>query len=228
MVRLLFGRPIRVGKQLRLFHEFMKHLPKRDNMSQRMSEFSSKYLSTTTTADEKQVRKDHHIKAFKNPSEMVVALTLAATKKATIAWHRLVVLGMLSGCKYKGHENTDVSVHNHWRNCGSHRWWRNTTYSHGYDTKWNCCFRNSNCSPCFGSFDGWDLFPRKWLPVPPLMLQVALMLIVFLGGELFTGNTMIMTLGLLAKKITWVDLLKSCSIALISNWAGSLELTPTI
>lgn len=67
-----------------------------------IAEFSAKYMVSTTSADEKQVRKDHHIKGFKNPPEVVVALTLAATKKATITWPRLIILGFLSGCMYSG------------------------------------------------------------------------------------------------------------------------------
>lgn len=49
------------------------------------------------------------------------------------------------------------------------------------------------------------------------------MLILFLGGELFTSNVMIMSLGLLAKKTNLFDMLRIWGIAIISNYAGLYE-----
>jgi formate/nitrite transporter len=52
------------------------------------------------------------------------------------------------------------------------------------------------------------------------VFPVALMLIVFMGGELYTGNVMMMIMGMLSKKVTILDLAKSWSIALVSNYIG--------
>lgn len=86
--------------------------------SARIADFSARYMVSTTVADEKQVRKDHHVKAFKNPSEVAVALTLAAAKKATTSWDKLIILGILSGRKLPLLFASQVSLHCHGRNCG--------------------------------------------------------------------------------------------------------------
>jgi len=51
---------------------------------------------------------------------------------------------------------------------------------------------------------------------------IALALIVYFGGELFTGNTMFMTLGLLHKKVTWKGLTLSWVISYFSNFLGAV------
>lgn len=51
---------------------------------------------------------------------------------------------------------------------------------------------------------------------------IALSLVVFAGAELFTGHTMFMTLGLLKKKITGLDLTRSWLMTWIGNLAGSV------
>lgn len=51
---------------------------------------------------------------------------------------------------------------------------------------------------------------------------VALTLVIFAGSELFTGNNMIMTIGALSKKVTWVDAIKIWIVSYIGNLAGSL------
>ena len=53
---------------------------------------------------------------------------------------------------------------------------------------------------------------------------VALTLVIFAGSELFTGNNMIMTIGCLSKKVTWLDTIKLWAICFIGNLAGSLLL----
>ena len=52
----------------------------------------------------------------------------------------------------------------------------------------------------------------------------ALSLVVMAGSELFTGNNFVMTVGILQKKITWVDALKLWVICWLGNFAGSLLL----
>lgn len=47
----------------------------------------------------KQAKKDNHIKAFKNPSETVVALSLAAAKKADQTIIVLILLSVWAGCR---------------------------------------------------------------------------------------------------------------------------------
>lgn len=65
---------------------------------------SSEEVSTSSTLDDiatlKQIRKDHHVKGFKNPAEAAVALSLAAIKKSKTEWYRLVILSIMSGCMY--------------------------------------------------------------------------------------------------------------------------------
>ncbi len=53
---------------------------------------------------------------------------------------------------------------------------------------------------------------------------VALTLVIFAGSELFTGNNMIMTIGSLAKKVSWLNTIKLWSFCFIGNLIGSLLL----
>lgn len=53
---------------------------------------------------------------------------------------------------------------------------------------------------------------------------VALTLVIFAGSELFTGNTMVMTIGLLAGSVKWKDLFAVWSVSYIGNLSGSLLL----
>ncbi len=53
---------------------------------------------------------------------------------------------------------------------------------------------------------------------------VALTLVVFAGSELFTGHTMMMTLGLLRGVVGWGDLSASWLLTWIGNLAGSVIL----
>lgn len=52
------------------------------------------------------------------------------------------------------------------------------------------------------------------------LVQVALLMIVFFGGELFTGNTMYMTAGLLHGKVSWKGLAYSWFCSYFANWMG--------
>ncbi|MFQ5455790.1 MAG: formate/nitrite transporter family protein [Nitrospirota bacterium] len=53
---------------------------------------------------------------------------------------------------------------------------------------------------------------------------IALTLVVFAGAELFTGNNMFMTIGLLRKEVTLFELLKVWGFSWLGNLAGSLLL----
>ena len=53
---------------------------------------------------------------------------------------------------------------------------------------------------------------------------VALTLVIFAGSELFTGNNMIMTIGSLSKKVTWMKTMELWGISYLGNLAGSLLL----
>jgi len=82
-------------------------------------------------------------------------------------------------------------------------------------------------SMAIGAAGGWDPSIIKLVPAIPkfaisLTFPIALLLILVIGGELFTGNVMIMTLGLLAKQITWLDYGKSLGFAFIGNYIGAV------
>jgi nitrite transporter NirC len=51
---------------------------------------------------------------------------------------------------------------------------------------------------------------------------IALSLVLMAGSELFTGNNMIMTIGALEKKVSWMDALKIWFYSFIGNFAGSI------
>ncbi len=58
-----------------------------------------------------------------------------------------------------------------------------------------------------------------------LSFGVALSLVIMAGSELFTGNNMVMTLGILEKKITFAEAAKLWAICWIGNLAGALVLS---
>ncbi len=53
---------------------------------------------------------------------------------------------------------------------------------------------------------------------------VALSLVVMAGAELFTGNNLAMTAGVLDRKVTWADLAKLWAICWLGNLAGGIVL----
>ncbi len=57
---------------------------------------------------------------------------------------------------------------------------------------------------------------------------VALILVIFAGSELFTGNNMILTIGGLTKKTTWLDAIKLWIVCYFGNLAGALVLVGLI
>jgi nitrite transporter NirC len=54
---------------------------------------------------------------------------------------------------------------------------------------------------------------------------IALSLVVFAGAELFTGNNFIMALGVMGRKITWIDTLKLWGLCYLGNWLGAIILS---
>lgn len=51
---------------------------------------------------------------------------------------------------------------------------------------------------------------------------LALTLVIFAGSELFTGNNMVMTIGCLERKTTWLDLIRVWILSYAGNLAGSI------
>jgi nitrite transporter NirC len=57
---------------------------------------------------------------------------------------------------------------------------------------------------------------------------LALTLVVFAGGELLTGNMMVMTQGAIGRASTWATALWVCALALVGNAVGSLLLAALV
>lgn len=57
-----------------------------------------------------------------------------------------------------------------------------------------------------------------------MTFSIALILISFLGGELFTGNSLIMGLGLYSKTIKTMDLIRVFVLSYIGNFIGSVAI----
>ena len=53
------------------------------------------------------------------------------------------------------------------------------------------------------------------------MFSIAIVLIVFIGGELFTGNNMTMAMGAYAGTCTWKQVLKVWLVSYIGNFVGA-------
>ena len=57
------------------------------------------------------------------------------------------------------------------------------------------------------------------------MFSIAIVLIVFIGGELFTGNNMTMAMGAYAGTCTWKQVLKVWLVSYIGNFVGAFFLS---
>lgn len=57
------------------------------------------------------------------------------------------------------------------------------------------------------------------------VFSIAVLLIVLLGGELFTGNNLVMAFGAFDKKVTWGQVGKVWLVSYIGNFVGCLILT---
>ncbi|MCB2291723.1 formate/nitrite family transporter [Clostridium sp. CS001] len=51
---------------------------------------------------------------------------------------------------------------------------------------------------------------------------IALSLVIMAGSELFTGNNMVMTIGSLEKKVTWMDSINIWIFSFVGNFVGSI------
>lgn len=69
----------------------------------------------------------------------------------------------------------------------------------------------------FGSAAGSE-FTKAYMG---LAFGIALSLVIMAGSELFTGNNMIMIVGALDKKVTWLDAVKIWLASYVGNFAGS-------
>lgn len=69
----------------------------------------------------------------------------------------------------------------------------------------------------FGSAAGSE-FTKAFMG---LSFGIALSLVIMAGSELFTGNNMIMMVGALDKKVTWLDAFKIWIASYVGNFAGS-------
>lgn len=58
-----------------------------------------------------------------------------------------------------------------------------------------------------------------------LAFGIALSLVVIAGGELFTGNNLVMSAGIFKKKITLGDAVKLWVVCYVGNWIGSILLS---
>ena len=61
--------------------------------------------------------------------------------------------------------------------------------------------------------------------VGALVFSIAVLLISFVGGELFTGNNLVMAFGAFDKKISWGDAAKVWVVSYIGNFVGCLILS---
>ncbi len=55
-----------------------------------------------------------------------------------------------------------------------------------------------------------------------LPFAIALVIIIYTGSELFTSNTMYLTVSTLSKKTSWLDLVKVLTICYIGNFVGTM------
>ncbi len=58
--------------------------------------------------------------------------------------------------------------------------------------------------------------------LPGISFAVALSLVIMAGAELFTGNTMVMTAGVMRGTTTTAELVKLWAVCYIGNWLGSI------
>ena len=145
----------------------------------------------------KQFRKDFHQKIFKNPPETVVALGEAAGKKAGNAWHRELLLGILAGFFIGLGGAVALATAG-----GISKLTVTSSTVNNVTTV-------TNSAPILTKLALGATFP------------VGLVLVVVLGAELFTGNVMVMALGLMAKKITWQQFLANWGLSYLGNFIGA-------
>ena len=71
-----------------------------------------------------------------------------------------------------------------------------------------------------------NLFAKSNPPVGKMLggvyFSLAVLLIVMVGGELFTGNTFVMSFASVDKKVSWLDTLKVCMASYCGNFIGAV------
>jgi formate/nitrite transporter FocA (FNT family) len=67
-----------------------------------------------------------------------------------------------------------------------------------------------------------NLGPSIQKMIQAAVFPIGLILIVITGADLFTGNTMVLTVSTLHRKTTWINLLVSWSVSFFGNLAGCL------
>ena len=68
-------------------------------------------------------------------------------------------------------------------------------------------------------------YPEITKVVGALLFPIAIGLVVFIGGELFTGNNLTMALGFYNKKVSLKDLLKVWGLSYVGNFLGCVVLS---
>lgn len=71
----------------------------------------------------------------------------------------------------------------------------------------------------------YPTFPQWGKVLGSALFSIAIILIVFVGGELFTGNNMTMAMGAYESVCTWKDVLKVWVISYIGNFVGAFILS---
>lgn len=70
----------------------------------------------------------------------------------------------------------------------------------------------------------YPTFPQFAKLIGALLFPTAIVLIVFVGGELFTGNNMTMAVGSFDKKVSWTGTLRVWLFSYVGNFIGSFLL----
>ena len=71
----------------------------------------------------------------------------------------------------------------------------------------------------------YSTYPQFGKLLGAFLFSIAIVLIVFIGGELFTGNNMTMAMGAYAGTCTWKQVLKVWLVSYIGNFVGALFLS---
>ncbi len=70
----------------------------------------------------------------------------------------------------------------------------------------------------------YPTYPQFGKLLGAIFFSIAIILVVFIGGELFTGNNMVMAMGVYTKTCKVSDMLKTWIISYIGNFVGSFIL----
>lgn len=68
-------------------------------------------------------------------------------------------------------------------------------------------------------------YPQIGRFLSSLLFSIAIVLVVFLGGELFTGNNMVMAMGVYTGKCKVSDMIKTWGMSYVGNFAGAFILS---